>query len=460
MRSRGLWLIFFLISMTGCRVGPAYRRPCVDVPAHWNLQYEEMGAPQNMRWWEQFGDPVLPQLIEIALSENKDLKIATARIDQFIGRYQVTRSDLYPQIGLDTTYGRQRVNERAAPLSTGTRNPSNIYQVLLVGSFELDLFGKIRSASDAVLAEINASCFARQAVAQTLVAAVATAYIDLLGLDLKLLIARMTADTRGKTLDIFNKRYNAGVISKLELSQIESEYQDALAQIPLFEKQVSQQEYTISLLLGQNPSSIARGGTLDALATPVISEGIPSDLLCQRPEILEAESRLVAANARIGVAKAAYFPTISLTGTYGSLSEELKDLFKGDSRVWSYFVPVSMPIFTAGQIAGEVAVTYADRQEALYLYQQRIQEAFKEVEDALVDIERTYEQKGAQEKQVEALEEYARLANHRYNEGYTSYLEVLDAESRLFRAQLQLADTKSNFYTAFASLYRALGGCW
>jgi multidrug efflux system outer membrane protein len=266
--------------------------------------------------------------------------------------------------------------------------------------------------------------------------------------------------TRAESLRIFELRFKGGVISEIELQQLRSEYEVALAAIPALERQVAQQETNLSLLLGRNPGSVARGVTLDQLALPVVPSGLPSDLLERRPDIRQAEQQLVAANARIGVAKAAFYPAISLTGLLGTASEPLSGLFSGAAKTWTYAATVSQPIFTGGTLLGQLTVSEAQQKQALYGYQQSIQNAFGEVENSLVDQSKTREQVAAQRRQIEALGRYAFLANLRFDNGYTSFIEVLDAERSLFQAQLQLVQSQGQLYFALINLYKALGGGW
>lgn len=455
-----VFLTFLALALSGCTVGPNYHRPCVCVPCEWRTELHGNEEYVNTLWWKMFDDPVLDCLIETALAENKDLLIATARVFEFMGRYRSTRGVEFPQLGAAGSFGREKVSERVTPLAALGRNPDNFYQLMLTGSWEIDLWGKLRRATEAACAEVLASEYARQNVVQTLVTAVATAYIDLLRLDRQLEIAIETAATRKTTLDIFELRYAAGVISKVELSQIQSEYEDAMAAIPVFENQISQQENSLSVLLGRNPGPIPRGKTINTIVMPQIPDQLPSNLLCQRPDIREAEEILHAANARIGVAKAQYFPDISITADYGKGSRALADLFTGGATTWSYFVPVTMPLFTGGRIAGDVQTAEAIKTQAVENYKLSLLNAFSEVDSSLINYEKTSEQLRAQVKQVAALSEYAYLARLRYDEGYTSYLEVLDAERSLFNAQLDSTETLANRYIGMIDIYKSMGGGW
>lgn len=440
----------------GCMVGPDYVRPPVDAPAAWRLGEPEVRDLANTPWWEQFGDPVLNDLIAEALRANKDLLIATARIDEFAGKYGFVRSGLFPQVGAGYEPSRQR------NIPAGATQPAtyNSYSAALSASWEIDLWGRIRRQTEAANAQLLASEEGRNAVILSLLGSVAGAYINLRDLDRQLEIARATAKSRGESYDLFKLRFEGGLISLLELSQNKSQYEEALATIPPLEKAIAQQENGLSVLLGRNPGPIARGKDIDQLLLPAIPAGLPSDLLERRPDLRRAEQDLIAANALIGAAKAMYFPTISLTGLFGYASPSLSSLFDGPSKVWQYAAPITMPIFTAGAIAGQVQAAEAVQQQALFRYQKAIQEAFREVDDSLVSQDRTRAQLLAQGRQVEALQQYASTARLRYDNGYTSFIEVLDAERSLFNAQLQFVQTQQVQLQAMVNLYLAMGGGW
>jgi multidrug efflux system outer membrane protein len=454
-------LIVSLLALlaSGCMVGPDYVRPPVDAPAAWRLTEPEVKDLANTAWWEQFGDPVLNDLVATALRENKDLLIATARIDEFAGNYGFVRSGLFPQIGSGYEASRQK-NVGAAVIGAGAGETFNSYSAVLNASWEIDIWGRIRRQTEAANAQLLASEEGRNGVVLSLVGSVAGAYINLRNLDRQLEIARATAKSRGESYELFKLRFEGGVISLLELSQNKSQYEEALASIPPLEKAIAQQENGLSVLLGRNPGPIVRGKDIDQLALPAIPAGLPSDLLERRPDIRRAEQNLIAANAQIGAAKAAYFPTISLTGFFGYASPSLSSLFNSQNKVWQYSMPISMPIFTAGAIAGQVQAAEAVQQQALFGYQKAIQEAFREVNDSLVSQDRTREQLLAQRRQVEALKVYASTARLRYDNGYTSFIEVLDAERSLFNVQLQYTQTHQVQLQAMINLYLAMGGGW
>jgi len=443
----------------GCMVGPDYVRPPVDAPAAWRLDEKDVRDLANTAWWEQFGDPVLNDLVIVALRENKDLMIASARVDEFAGRYGFVRAELFPQVGAGYDASRQRVNSSVIS-GSGGESTFNSYSAALNAGWEIDLWGRIRRQTEAARAQLLASEEARRAVVMTLVGSAAGGYINLRDLDRQLEIAQATAKARGESYEIFKLRYEGGIISLLELSQNRSQYEEALATIPVFEKAIAQQENGLSVLLGKNPGPITRGKTIDELLLPGIPAGLPSELLVRRPDILEAEQKLIAANALIGAAKAQYFPTISLTGLFGYSSTSLGNLFDSQSKAWQYGGGIAMPIFTAGAIAGQVQAAEASQQQALFAYQKAIQQGFREVNDALIDQDRTREQLQTQKRQVAALQEYADTARLRYENGYTSFIEVLDAERSLFNAQLQYTQTQQVQFQAMINLYKAIGGGW
>ena len=451
-----------LALLTGCiTVGPDYKRPAIDTPATYRFEEKETRDLANTAWWEQFKDPVLNGLVRTALDQNKDLLIATARIEEFFGRYFTTRGDQFPSAGGNADAFRQRLSEKStlSPID-GKDNPYNQYEAFLNAGWEIDFWGKFRRATEAARAELLGTEEGRRTVVLTLVSAVAAAYVDIRALDKQLEITQRTADSRKSTLELFQLRFQNGIISEVDLSQAESEYEDALARIPDIERAIGQTENALSVLLGRNPGPIPRGLTIDALALPAVPSGLPSQLLERRPDVLQAEQVLVAANARIGVAKAAYFPIISLTGSLGTVSTDLSDLFSGPSKVWSFGVPFTIPIFTAGRIGGEVTAAEAGQQGALYSYQRAIQQAFREMEDALIDRSKTGQRVDALNRQLNALRNYARLARLRYDGGYTSYLEVLDAERSLFNVEISYTGSRNTLFRSLINIYKSMGGGW
>jgi outer membrane protein, multidrug efflux system len=454
-------ILLAVVALAGCAVGPDYKRPAVDVPRGFRFEDKEAKNFANTAWWQQFDDSVLNELIQIALQENKDIKIAAARIGQFVGQYMTTRSAFFPQVGAGGSTGRERVSEHGfTPLPSDVKNPNDFWEIFLNGRWEIDIWGKIRRATEAARAGILSSEEGRRTVILSLVAAVAGAYIDLRDADREMEISRKTAETYRESLRIFELRFKEGFSSSIEVNMIRAEYEQALSRISFFEKTIPQLENALSILLGRNPGPIPRGRTLDELALPKVPSGLPSDLLEQRPDIRRAEQDLIAANAQIGAAKALYYPTISLTGFFGYASTDLSDLFKSDSKTWNWSVPVTAPIFTAGAIKGQVKFAEAQKQELVVRYTQVIQNAFREVDDSLVDQKYTKGQLDALGRRTTALREYARLAQVRFDNGYTSYLEVLDANRSLFDSELTYAQTQATLFRSFVNLYKAMGGGW
>ncbi|WP_322014787.1 efflux transporter outer membrane subunit [Paraburkholderia sp. J12] len=443
--------------LAACAVGPDYHRPAVDTPSTFRFAAPNAEVvDSSLDWWTQFNDPVLNDLIAKALAQNKDLGIAAARVEEFYGRYVVTRAGLFPQIGANFGGSRNRgVPAPGYPPAVGN-------QVQLEGtvSWELDLFGRLRRLTEAARADYLGTQAAQQATRIALIASVATAYLQLRDYDNQLNIAQETLESRQSALDLFQERFGGGVVSMLQLSQARSEYESALASVASIQQQVAQQEAAISLLLGQNPGPIPRGKSITELTAPAIPAGLPSSLIERRPDILQAEQALVSANASIGAARAQYFPQISLTGLFGAASTALSGLWTGPARVWSFAGSVTQPIFEGGAIAGSVHQAEAVRQEALLSYEQTIQQAFADVENALVGIQRTRDQLSATSRQVEALAQYTSLARDLFEGGFTSYLEVLDAERNLFSAQLQQSALQDQELAQIVGLYKALGYGW
>jgi len=457
-------LFLIAVALAGCTVGPDYKRPTLEMPNAWRFEDAAAKDTANSAWWGQFDDRVLNELIGIALRENKDIRIAAARVEQFLGQYGTTRAALFPQVYLGAGASRQKASEVTGPTPLenikGVSPTYSNFELYLNASWEIDFWGKIRRATEAARANLLGSEEARRAVVLTLVASVAGSYVNLRDLDKQLEIAKQTAKVREDSYKLFKLRFEGGIISELELSQVKSEYEEALSRIPFYEKLIAQQENALSVLLGRNPGPIPRGKSIDELVLPAVPAGLPSDLLGNRPDIRQAEEDLIAANANIGVAKAQYFPAISLTGLLGFASNDLSKLFTSPAGVWSYGVPLTAPIFTAGAIAGQVKASEAVQQQLLVRYQQAIQTAFREVDDALVDQKRSREQLQAQREQVGTLRQYARIARLRFDEGYTSYLEVLDAERSLFNAQLSYAQTQGVIFQSLVNVYKAVGGGW
>jgi multidrug efflux system outer membrane protein len=453
-------LSLVLFSLAGCTVGQDYVRPAVDSPAAWRVDYEAAAETANTRWWEQFDDPVLNALIDTALRDNKDVRIAAARVEEFAARVDIFRSGFYPQLGYDGEGSRNRASrEEFGGVATGDRS-YNDYSITTNLSWELDLWGRIRRATEAARAELLAEEESRRAVILSLVSAVATSYVTLRQLDRQLEVSLETLETRGESLELFKIKFKGGVVSELEVAQVQTEYEQAAAAIPQLERSIALTENALSILLGHNPEAMPRGKTIDELVLPAVPAGVPAQLLERRPDIRLAEQNLIAADARIDVARAQYFPTISLTGLFGYASDALSDLLQNSANVWSIGGSALGPIFTGGRISAQVRASEAVQRQALVGYLQTIQTSFREVDDALVSVQKSREQLVAEGRRVEALSDYARLARLRYDEGYASYIEVLDAQRFLFDAELQYVAVQGDVYTSLVGAYKAMGGGW
>ena len=457
------WFVaLVLMLLPGCAVGPNYKRPAVTVPDAYrgmapDAAQQAAASIGNEKWWVVFQDEQLQKLIRQALAENYDVRIAASRVLQAQAVLGITRADQFPTI----TGGASTSNQRF-PKSTLTppfeNSPS---QVNLSLFWELDFWGKFRRATEAARANLLATEWGQKAVISSLVSNVASAYFQLLELDMELEISTRTLDSRKDSLHLVEIREKGGTTSLLDVRQSEQLVYTAAAAIPDLERRIEQQENLISILLGQNPAPVGRGRPLvETAILPTVPSGLPSSLLERRPDILAAEQQLVAANARIGLAKSAYFPQITLTATAGYQSSAVTDLFTGPAGLWSFGGQLAQPIFTAGKIRSNVRLTEAQKQELVLTYQQSIQQAFREVSDSLIAYRKNQESRAQQALLTAAAQDATRLSDVRYRGGVTSYLEVLDSDTRYFDAQLNLAQADLNERLALVQLYNALGGGW
>lgn len=450
-----------LTGLAGCTLGPDYARPSIETPEKWRVDDQTANDLADGKWWQQFDDPVLDTLVEDALRGNLDVRIAAARVDQFLGALNATRSQLYPQLGYGADASRAQASRIGQPpLPPGADPYFSLYQASLGTAWQADLFGRVRRLSEAAQAQVLASEQAQRGVVLTLVGNVATSYINLRALDRQLEIAKATADNFNATLRIFELRFKAGIVSKTEVMQITSQAQQAQAAIPAFEQAIAAQENLISILLGRNPGPIARGKTIDQLLTPQIPAGLPSTLLARRPDILQAEQNLVAANANVGATMALYFPDISITGLLGSVSTAFSELFTDPASTAFLGASVTGPLFTFGGIKGQVKSAEAQKQQAVLLYRRTVLEAFREANDALTGSQKKASEAAEQQKRVDALREFARLSKRRFEQGQTGYLDVLIAENELFAAELAAVRLNAERNTQVINVYRALGGGW
>ena len=449
------------VALASCTVGPDYVRPTVDTPAAWRIDYPKAAEVANAPWWKQFGDPVLDDLIDATLRENRDIRIAAGRVDQFMGALTSTRSQLYPQVGYGADVTRARASRVGQPpVPPGADPYFTLYEGSLATQWQLDLFGRVQRLSEAAQAQVYASEQGKRGVVLTLVTGVATSYIFLRALDRQLEIAQSTAANFGETKRIFELRFKAGLVSMTEVSQITSQYQQAMASIPVFRQAIAAQENAISVLAGRNPGPIPRGKSIDQLVAPLIPADLPSTVLLRRPDILQAEQNLVAANANIGAAKALYFPTISLTGLLGSVSTAFGNFLTGPATTWGLVAGLTGPIFTAGGIEGQVRSAEGGERAALAFYQQTILGALRDTNDALVGSQQKIDELAMQTLRVQALREFARLSRLRFDKGIASYLDVLVAENELFAAEIANVRVLSERYAQVIAVYQAMGGGW
>jgi outer membrane protein, multidrug efflux system len=466
-KSRSTHLVLALaagmVFLTSCTVGPKYRTPSVNVPTSYRgaaseeAPHSESMSLGDQKWPEVFQDEQLQELIKTALQQNFNVRIGAARILQAQALLGVTRADQFPTID-------------AAATETGQRNPSlgpfpnfqtSSNRAGLTLSWELDFWGKFRRATEAARATLLASEWARQAVISTLIADLASSYFRLRELDLELEISRRTLASRQESLRLIQDLADRGLGTMLDVRQAEQLVFTAGARIPDIERQIEQEENFISILMGNNPGAVPRGRALtEQPHAPVVPAGLPSSLLERRPDIRAAEQQLIAFNARIGVAKADYFPQISLTGTGGFQSSALGNLLSSSAGLWNLVGGLSQPIFAGGRIRSGVRFAEAQEQEALLAYQQTIQQAFREVSDALVAYRKNREFRQQQEQLTLSAQDAAQLSDTRYRAGLTSYLEVLTNETNYFSAELGLAQARLDELEALVQLYRGLGGGW
>lgn len=459
--------VFSAILASACMVGPKYEAPVVPTPAGYRgadsaAIIDSAKSIADTPWFQYFRDTTLQRLVNEALVSNFDLQIATTRIAQAEATYGIARSALYPQVaaGAGATANQYSINAGQVPTG-GPGHYSGLYSVDLGLNWELDLWGRVRSLSASAQAQYLATVDARRGVLISLIASVSQGYFDLRELDYELAIARATLITRQGTLQLFENRFKGGVASGLEVAQAQGDVAVTQATIPDLERRIAQQENLINFLLGKGPGAVVRPAVLDtAFAVPAIPLGLPSTLLERRPDVMASEQLLISANADIGVAKAEYFPKISLTGLFGVASTQLSSLFSTNAVIASAGGQLLQPVFTGGRIKQSVALAYARRDEAIAQYLKSTQSAFREASDALIATQRSGEVVVATTAQAVALKEAARLARVRYDGGLSTYLEVLDADRRYFQAQNELAQSLGAQANSYVALYLALGGGW
>lgn len=466
---KGITVLCTVLTLSGCG-RPHYEKQDVNIPNNWRFSIDDGDTLCNVRWWEEFNDPVLSDLIVIALKNNQDIQVAIARVFEYYAKLGVTSANMYPFIDGNAAFQRAQ-SSLATPLG-GLDNASipglpaipritNDFLAYFSLAWQLDFWGQLASATEASYAEYLGSVEARRSVVLTVVTAVAQAYITLRGLDAQLLVSLETSKSRMESLKLAKTRYELGETSELEVVQAEAELEIAILRQLEFEREIPIQENLLSVLIGDNPRSVERGNKISALEYPAnIPAGLPSELLYRRPDIMDAEDRLIAANAVVSEARALYFPQINLTGAYGNESDRLHKLFTSPANLWQWGFTALQPLYNSGQIYYQVEEAIAIRNEALFSYRQIILKAFAEVDSALISYHKNLELVKENEKQVKILTEYVKLATLRYDEGEVDYLNVLDAERSLFDSQLALIQAQANSFNAIIQLYGALGGGW
>ncbi|MEA2723067.1 MAG: outer membrane protein multidrug efflux system [Gemmatimonadales bacterium] len=485
-----------MCAASGCAVGPGYRRPELGVPAAWRRTdstadslrpfYDSLMANRDtlpldptgpeaapldssagervfltdttsaLAWFDLLRDPELRKLVEAALRENRDVRVAMATINEFRAQYGVAKGDFFPQITLNAQGG--RIKTVLGTLGSFTYNQVTATADL---AWELDFWGRIRRSTEAARNDLLAQRENQRAVVLTLVGNVATVYLQLRQLDLALEISRRTLAANRETFRLARRRFDQGLISELDVRQFEAEVASPAASVAQLEGQITQTENQLSLLTGRNPGSIPRGRPLtEVLGGLAIPEFVPASLLERRPDVRQAEAQLHAATVRVGAAKGDLLPKLMVTGSYGTYSSNTDNLFTKNSEIFQILGGVSMPLFTGGKLGKQVAVARARAEQSRYSYEQTVLTALREVEDALAGVRASRNQVAAQQTQVDALRRALRLAELRYQSGASSYLDLLDAQRGLFSAELSLVQVQGQQATAAVTLYRTLGGGW
>lgn len=446
--------------LSGCMVGPDYVRPQVDLPTQYAEAPDAVPVAIARGWWKQFGDDTLNTLVDKALVENSDVQRAAARIEQADALLREAGAALFPDVGLEAGASRSRISGVASPLPSGSPLYRNNFQTAISTSFELDFWGKLRRASEAARAQAFATRNAKDTVELTLVSQVIGGYLNLRALDAQLSLSRDTLATRRENVDILRVRVDRGLTHELELQQALAAAAQIEAQIADLARSRALAENQIALLTGQLGLQIAPGDLRSLPLPPLPPAGLPSSLLDARPDVRQAEAELASANAQIGVAKAALYPSISLTGNFGSQSRELSDLFSGPANIWSLGVALDLPLFDAGRRSARVDQASAQQKQALASYVSAVRNAFTDVRDALVSAEQYGQSVRALEQQAGAASRSLQLAQKRYDAGYSRYLEVLDAQRTSNDASLALVRARQGQMAEVVSLYAALGGGW
>src|SRR3989440_1791553 len=457
-----LGILAVLVLEAGCMMGPKYKRPAVNVPQEYRTPEPQLATQAsslgNEQWWQLYQDPVLTQLIHTAIAQNYDVRIAAARVLEAQAQVGITRSNQFPSasVGADI-YSQQNAKvTKVFPAYQANAGDLNLSVI-----WNLDFWGKYRRQTEAARAQMLASEWGQRAVISSLVANVATAYFQLRALDSEIEISKRTLGSRQQSLQLTKVLETQGSASDLDVSQSEQLVYTASESIPDLERQIRQQENLLSILLGENPGSISRGQSLTEQPVPeAVPAGLPSELLKRRPDVRQAEEIIVAANAQIGVAKASFFPSISLTGAGGLESNALNRFINAPSQTWFGALSVAQPVFQAGALRSGLRLSRAQYQEAVLAYQQTVQNSLEQVSNALIAYQKDRDFRGQQELLTQAAQRSDQLSLVLYQHGGASYLQVLTNETNYFSAELNLVQAQLNERLALVQLYQALGGGW
>jgi multidrug efflux system outer membrane protein len=454
---RFLSLLLLLPLVVSCTLTPDYERPELDVPEKYLAPSPAGETIANLDWWELFKDDQLELLIRTALDENKDLGIALSRIEESRLTVTAVRANQFPFLNLGGFFGREKQSRELFPGA----DADDRFRVAGDLTYQVDLWGQYSRATEAARANLLATESAYRNVTISLVSEVANTYLLLRDLDNRLDVSEHTLKTRLDSLVIIQARFDKGTVPELDVYQAQIEVAVAETAIASFQRQIVQTENALRILLGRNPGPVTRGDSLQSqIFPPDVPTGLPSELLQRRPDLVQAEARLMAATATVGVAEALRYPSISLTGSFGAESTDLSDLNSGDAETWGVGANLFAPIFNSGQLKAQAEAARERAEQAMLFYEGTLQQSFREVEDALVAV-RTYNvENEAQTRRALAARNAARLSRARYDGGVVDYLEVLDTERTLFSAELAQSETLQLYFNAIVRLYKALGGGW
>jgi len=450
-----LFSVLLAVMVTGCMVGPNLEKPLVETEEQFRFDSIANDTMINLAWWKMFNDPLLDTLIVMALEHNQDVLIAMSRIDQAYAILGISKADLFPQFGYDVS----ATHSKPDPTGAGS-DPGSLFTITPNVYWELDFWGKVRRSNQAAKAEIVASEEALRLVQLSLISAVADGYFQLLDYDQRLDISRRTWETRKGSLEIIGQRFEKGIVPELDLNQAQIQEAIAATSVPTFERYVARTENYLSILIGENPRTIERSILDQQMLPPDVPVGLPSELLMRRPDIIGAEQLFYAETARIGVAQAMRFPSFSITGALGVGSTELSALFSGEALLYSVGGSILGPIFNWGKNKRRVEIQKETASQALLEYEKTVLNAFREVDDALIDLHTYKMEVITRQRQVDAAINAAMLSKARYDGGQTSYLEVLETERSMFNAELDVSASKRNQLSSYVFLYKALGGGW